>query len=143
MAWAATPPPGPLHDLPMTQANDGPGGPRRNRRCGPGRVARRCRRPGASRTDSRAGNWSMRAGQAQQEAGLSHKEGRRIFPPAFLQVCWSVAFAKGTRTNHRDDALQVIHRGELDGDATLPPADVDPDPGLKVVGQAIREVAEA
>jgi hypothetical protein len=43
----------------------------------------------------------------------------------------------GSRSDHRDDPLEVVHRGELDEDAALAPTDVDADAGVEVVGQAL------
>ena len=42
--------------------------------------------------------------------------------------------------DQRDDALQVIHRGELDDDLALGPAQFDFHPSLEMVGEPISEI---
>src|SRR2546430_2458803 len=44
--------------------------------------------------------------------------------------------------HHGDDALEVVDRGELDGDLALTPADVHADTGVEGVGQLVRELGD-
>ena len=50
-------------------------------------------------------------------------------PPRRVASCGAIT---------RDDALQVVDRGELDGDLALAPAEVDPDPGVEARRTACR-----
>ena len=49
----------------------------------------------------------------------------------------------GRQPQHPDDPLQVVDRGELDGDPALAPAEVDLDPGLEPVREPVGQVASA